>query len=84
MRMHHHVLLMGSPCSSLYIRMFRKTSRSPPRTVPSLMGRLLLPQLHSQSQLQAAKQRRLSRIRVSLTGSVSSLTTHLTFLALAQ
>lgn len=84
MRMRHHMLLMGSPCSSLHVRMFRKTSRSPPRTVPSPMGRLLLPQLHSQSQLQAAKQRRLSQIRVSSTGSVSSPTTHSTFPALAQ
>lgn len=81
--MHHYVLLMGSPCSSFHGRMFRKTSHSPLRTVPSLMGRLLLPQLHSQSQLQAAK-RRLSRIRVSLTGSGSSLTTHSMFPALAQ
>uniref|UniRef100_A0A672UZ96 Chromodomain helicase DNA binding protein 6 n=1 Tax=Strigops habroptila TaxID=2489341 RepID=A0A672UZ96_STRHB len=49
------------------------------QVIPSPMGRLLLPQLHSQSQLQAAKQRRLSRIRVSLTGSVSSPTTHSNF-----
>lgn len=81
---HHCLLLMGSPCSSLHARMFRKTSHSPPRTVPSPKGRLLLPQLHSQSQLQAVKQRRLSQIRVSSTGSVSSPTTHSTFLALAQ
>lgn len=79
----HCTLLMGSPCSSLHCRMFRKISHSPLRTVPSLMGQLLLPQLHSQSQLQAAK-RRLSRIRVSSTGSGSSLTTHSMFPALAQ
>lgn len=83
-QMHYCVLLMGSLGSSLHLRTFRKISRSLPRTPPSQMGRLLLPQLHSQSQLQAAKQRRLSQIRVSLTGSVSNLTTHSTFLASAQ
>lgn len=83
MHMHHCTLLTRSPCFSFHGRMFRKTSRSPLRTVPSLTGRLLLPQLHSQSQLQAAK-RKLSQIRVSLTGSGSSLTTHSMFQALAQ